>query len=164
MRFVRMFDSLWRMLASAVGIKRYTPVPTVAVFVTDDAIFVISEKMTNVARETVEPMHRLERRSPPDVVGNAVLDGLEAFKDSDDPLDPDGLRKFLDFVGARSWKSFAKRAINFSIAGQTQETVRLSPARANSRGNYLYKDTHECPREAVAIGEMIESLVERMTA
>ncbi len=164
MRGVGMFDSLWRALASAVGAKRMVPVPSVAVFVTDDAIFVISEKMTDMARQTVEPMHRLERGSPPDVVGNAVLDGLDAFKDSDDPPDPDGLRKLLDFVGARSWKSFAKSAINFSIAGLTQETVGLSPARADSRGNYLYGDTHECPRKAVAIGEMLESLVERMTS
>lgn len=138
-----------------------TAVPTVAVFVTDDAIFVISEKMTEMARVTVEPMRRLERDSTPDVVGQAVLEGLEAFRDTDDPPDPGGLQKFLDFVGARAWKPFARSAINVSIAGLSRDTVGLSPARADSRGDYLYRDTHECPREATAIGAMIESLVER---
>lgn len=158
-----MLDSLRRAFAKAVGAKTMTTVPTVAVFVTDDAIFVISEKMTEVARETVEPMRRLERGSPPEVVGNAVLNGLEAFRDSDDPPDPDGLRKLLDFVGARAWKPFAKSAINVSIAGLSKDTVGLSAARANSRGDYLYRDTHECPREPAAIGKMLESLVDRLT-
>lgn len=158
-----MLDSLRRALARAVGAKMMTPVPTVAVFVTDDAVFVISEKMTEVARETLEPMHRLERDTPPDVVGNAVLEGLEAFRDSDDPPDPDGLRRLLDFVGARAWKPFAKTAINVSIAGLSKDTVALSPARADNRGIYHYRDTHECPREATAIGEMLESLVGQLS-
>lgn len=140
-----------------------TTVPTVAVFVTDDAIFVMNEKMTEVARETVEPMHRLERDSPPEVVGKAILKGLDEFRDTDDPPDPDGLRKLLDFVGARSWKPFAKSALNVSIAGLSKDTVGLSPARANSRGDYLYRDTHECPRDATAIGEMLESLTQQLT-
>jgi hypothetical protein len=140
-----------------------TTVPTVAVFVTDDAIYVISEKMTEVARVTTEPMRRLERNSPPDVVGHAVLEGLEAFRDTDDPPDPGGQQRFLDFVGATAWKPFARSAVNFSIAGLSTDTVALSPARANSRGDYLYRDTHECPRSPAAIGEMIEALVKQLT-
>lgn len=158
-----MLDSFRRAFARVFGAKTMTPLPTVAVFVTDDAIFVISEKMTEVARETVEPMRRLARDSPPDVVGNAILQGLDDFRDTDDPPDPDGLRKLLDFVGARAWKPFARSAINFSIAGVSKDTVGLSPARADSRGNYLYRKTHDCPREPTAIGEMLASLVDSLT-
>lgn len=158
-----MLKSLRRALAKVGLVKTMTPVPTVGVFVTNDAIFVIAEKMTEGGRLSVDPMLRLERGTPPNVVGEAILKGLAAFQDSDDTPDRDGLRRLLEFVGARSWKSFAKGAINFSIAGLSENTVGLSPALADSRGAYLYRDTHECPREAVAIGEMLESLAQRMT-
>jgi hypothetical protein len=157
-----MLEGLRRVLSGIVGVKHMGSVPSVAVYVTANEIFVISQRMTDNGRTAIEPMQRLERSATPAAVGSAVLAGLEAFQDGEGPPDPDCLQNLLDFVGARSWTPFAKRALNVSIAGRSGHEVVLSPARANGRGAYAYGDSYDCPRAAQAIGELLASLADKM--
>ena len=133
-------------------------IPSVAVFVAADAVFVISEQMTDHGRVYVHPMLRLDKNASADVVGAAVLRCLDEFQEIDGLPDPDHLQGLLDFVGARSWTPFAKRAIRISIEGNSRRRVTLSSARSNGRGAYLFGASHECPRDPQAIGEMLLQL------
>jgi len=133
-------------------------IPSVAVFVTADAVFVISQQMTDHGRVSIPPMLRLDNNTSVDAVGAAVLRCLDEFQEIDGLPEPGHLQGLLDFVGARSWAPFAKRAINISVAGLSRRRVTLSPARANGRGAYAYGESHECRREPQAIGEMLLQL------
>jgi hypothetical protein len=133
-------------------------IPSVAVFVTVDAVFVISQQMTDHGRVSIPPMLRLDKNTSADAVGAAVLRCLDEFQEIDGPPEPGHLQELLDFVGARSWTPFAKRAINIEIDGRASRRVTMSPARANGRGAYLYGESHECVREPQAIGEMLLQL------
>lgn len=133
--------------------------PSVAVYATSDTVFVISQQMTDHGRVSVQPMLRLERNTSADAVGAAVLSCLDDFQEIDGLPEPDHLQSLLDFVGARSWVSFARSAIDISIEGLSRRRVTLSSARANGRGAYLYGDSHECRRDPQAIGEMLLQLV-----
>jgi len=134
-------------------------IPSVAVYVTADDIFVISQQMTDHGRVSAQPMLRLERDSPITVVGAAVLQCLDAFQEIDGLPEPGHLQGLLDFIGARSWTPFAKRAINVSIEGRTKARVALFPARANRDGAYAYTESHECARKSAAIGELLLRLL-----
>lgn len=134
-------------------------VPTVAAYVTTDTVFLISQMMTDHGRVSAQPMLRFDRNTSASVLGEAVLRCLDEFQEIDGIPEPDHLQGFLDFVGARSWTSFAKSAIDISIAAPSRRLVSLSPARANRRGAYIYGDSHECKREPQAIGEMLIRLV-----
>ena len=136
-------------------------VPSVAVYVTADEFFVISQQITDAGRVSIEPMLRLERDSAPAMVGESVLTCLAAFQDIEGMPDPDHLRKLLEFVGSRSWAPFARRAINISVEGSSSDLVALSAARANNRGAYAYGDSIDCPRDAEAIGEQLASLADK---
>jgi hypothetical protein len=136
-----------------------TAIPSVAVYVTADDIFVISQQMTDHGRVSVQPMLRLERNSSTAAVGAAVLQCLEAFQEIDGVPEPDHLQGLLDFIGAGSWTPFAKRAINVSIEGGSKDRVVLFPARASRRGAYAYGKSHECERKSEAIGELLLQLV-----
>ena len=135
-------------------------IPSAAVFVTADAVFVISQQMTDHGRVSVQPMLQLDKNASADAVGTAVLRCLDEFQEIDGPPEPGHLQGLLDFVGARSWTPFAKRAIAISIEidGQSRHRVTLSSARANGRGAYAYGKSHDCRREPQAIGEMLLQL------
>jgi hypothetical protein len=131
-------------------------IPSVAVYVTADAIFVISEQMTDQGRVSIQPMLRLDKNASTDAVGEAVLRCLDKFQEIDRLPDPDHLQGLLDFVGARSWTPFARSAVGISIAGSSRRRVTLYAAQANGRGAYAYGEPHECRREPQAIGEMVQ--------
>ena len=133
-------------------------IPSVAVFVTTDTVFIISQQMTDHGQVSVKPMLRLDKNTSADAVGTAVLRCLDEFQEIDGLPEPDHLQGLLDFVGARSWTPFTKRAIIISIEGRSRRRVTLLPARANGRGAYLYGESHECRREPKAIGEMLLQL------
>lgn len=133
-------------------------IPSVAVFVTADTVFVISQQMTDHGRVSVQPMLQLDKNASADAVGMAVLQCLDKFQEIDGPPAPGHLQELLDFVGARSWTPFARRAINISIEASSRRRVTLSPARANGRGAYAYGESHECRREPQAIGKMLLQL------
>ncbi len=133
-------------------------VPTVAVYVTTDSVFVISHQMTDYGRVSVEPMLRLRQDASADELGAAVLKCLDAFQEIDGAPDPDHLQGLLRFVGARSWTPFAKKAINISVEGTPRRRVTMSSARADSRGAYAYGKSHECRRKPQDIGEMLLQL------
>jgi hypothetical protein len=133
-------------------------IPSVAVYVTTDTVFVISQQITDHGRVSVQPMLRLDKNTSADAVGAAVLRCLDEFQDIDGLPEPDHLQGLLDFVGARSWTPFAKRAISISIEGHSKHRVTLLSARANGRGAYSYNESHECRREPQAIGEMVLQL------
>ena len=153
-----MLQRLWRALTKPVGIKPMAAVPSVAVFVTADEIFVISPQMTDHGRVSVQPMQQFEANSAPNAVGEAVLQSLAAFHEIDGLPDPDHLQGLLGFVGARSWRAFAKRAINISVEGMSKDCVTLAAARANDPGAYAYGPSRECRREPLAIGKLLLQL------
>ena len=133
-------------------------IPSVAVYVTTDTVFVISQQITDHGRVSVQPMLRLDKNTSADAVGAAVLRCLDEFQEIDGLPEPDHLQGLLDFVGSRSWTPFAKRAISISIEGHSRRRVTLLSARANGRGAYAYGESHECRREPQAIGEMLLQL------
>lgn len=135
-------------------------VPGVAVYVTADTIFVISNQITDYGRVSIEPMLKLERTATPAETGNAVLQCMAAFQDVDGAPDPDHLQGLLDFVGAKSWTPFAKRAVNVSVMGISSDRIEMTVARSSGRGAFVYGESQECTREPEAIGELLIRLVE----
>ena len=135
-------------------------VPGVAVYVTADTIFVISNQITDHGRVSIEPMLKLERTATSAAIGDAVLQCMAAFQDVEGAPDPDHLQGLLDFVGAKSWTPFAKRAINVSVMGPSKDRIEMAVARASGRGAFVYGETHECTREPEAIGALLMRLVE----
>jgi hypothetical protein len=131
--------------------------------VTADEILAISHQISDAGRLSIEPMLRLERDSAPGAVGESVLTCLDAFRDIDGTPDPDHVEKLLRFVGSRSWAPYARRAINISVEGTSDDLVTLYATRANGRGAYAYGDpVVACPRDADAIGEQVAALTDKL--
>lgn len=134
--------------------------PSVAVYVTAETIFVISQQITDFGRVSIEPMFNLDRGASHRDVGDAVLACMAEFEDVEGAPDPDHLQGLLEFVGAKSWTPFAKRAVNVSVEGISKNQVSLAVARASGRGAYAYGESHSCAREPEAIGKLLMHLVE----
>jgi hypothetical protein len=159
-----MLRRLWRKFTNAAGIKTMSAIATVAVYVTKDTIFVISQQMTDHGRVSVDPMLRLEANAAPGAAGAAVLQCLDAFQDIDGLPESGHLERLLGFVGARSWSAFAKHAINISVEGPSKDRVALAAARADGRGAYAHGPSRECRREPLAIGELLLELVSEQSS
>ena len=134
-------------------------VPSVAVYVTADTIFVISQQITDYGRVSIEPMLKLDRTASHREIGDAVLTCMAAFEDVEGAPDPDHLQGLLDFVGAKSWTPFARRAVNVSVEDTPKNRVSLAVARASGRGAYAYGESQTCARDPEAIGELLMRLV-----
>jgi len=134
-------------------------IPSVAVYVTADAIYIISQQLTDHGRVSVEPMRRLDADATALAIGETVVAGLDSFREIDGQPDPDHLQGFLDFVGARSWGAFAKGALNVSVEGRSPATAALSAARADGRGAFAYGEGQECALDASSIGLAILQLI-----
>ena len=159
-----MLRRLRQAITKVLGIKRMQATASVAIYVTADEIFVISQQITDHGRVSVEPMLRLEAKATPGAVGVTVIQCLDSFQDIDGLSEPDHLKRLLGFVGASSWSAFAKRATNISVEGLSKDRVALAAARANGRGAYAYGASRECHREALAIGELLLELVSEQSS
>lgn len=135
-------------------------VPSVAVYVTRKAIFVISQVMTDHGRVSALPMLRLERSAADEEIGSAVLRCLDAFSEKDGPPPPDHFNDLKRFLRARSWKPFVSQALNVTVEAPTKKRLSLAAARADEHGAFAYGPAQPCARDAAAIGAALRRLAD----
>ena len=106
-------------------------------------------------------MVKLPSTATAEELGEVVLSALDGFVEVDGAPPPDHLASFLRFVGARSWKDFAKGTLEVSVTSDDRE-VTLIPSRADRKGAFLYNNPPTvCGVESEILGTTILALAEK---
>ncbi len=129
-----------------------------AVYFRGDAIYVISQSLTNHGRVAKDPMVKLPKTAAAFDLGRAVLDALAAFSAVDGLPPPTHLADFLRFVGAPSWRKFATGTLEIAVTFDGRE-LHLRPSRADSKGAFLYEESFTaCRPEPATLGVQVLAL------
>jgi hypothetical protein len=112
-----------------------------SVYIRRDATFVASsEKNEFGILQTGDILARLDPRTSPEELGQAVIAALAAYRENvPGQLYVRGvkrpLHRLLAFAGYRSWKAFEKNAQHFSVSAQANK-ARVTPSVPNKTGGF----------------------------
>lgn len=128
-----------------------------AIYVTKDEYLIVCQHQTIAGFHIAgEPMKRLDKDLPLEVIGSAVLDTLDSSIDNVPmPLDLKGVtQSLIKFAGVKSWKTLAKNAIYCGVEVASNEVV-ITPFERDSHNAYSPLDSKrvEVSMDAIAVGK-----------
>lgn len=135
------------------------------VYLRSEVIYVITS-FSNEFGITInsEPIAKLDRDAPPDVLGAAVLDALSMFREDMPTADTrhDGKKALLAVSGIKSWREFLKGATYVSVDYEGDE-VNFTPSYLE-RGSFMFMPPDmetKSPPQPEAVGKALLEALKR---
>jgi len=154
------------MIAPARSWEELKRIKSCGVFFFPDAIYIVAAARTVPGFEIdSEPVFKLDRRSPPLCLGDAVLSALKAYRMDVAPPGPSSknISPFLKQTGKKSWKQLEKTALHARVS-LDGATMQIIPTERDARlGGYSHRPdlACECSLDAQDIGTTLLRALEQ---